>query len=886
MKETSLSRGRVCLLVLLVALFCVFAGCTPVDDPGEMPQPDSWGYLRTQTTVVRVVPGYPDKMLYWTIFQGTGQDVSRVFVDVYHKTSVSTLDDYIATIDGAGWETRSSDKDGTARYRYYIKGNSTLEISYFAATQEEKGSVPGGWNLHIRVSEADSGLSLHTVDVNGGKLADGQENVTVTDNAYVQFRAEADGKKTFHYWIINGTKYTDRDVLMYINGDTVATAYYEQRTAEGLYLVPLERGGYAVTAFDGGGRALTIPAMHDGGKILEIQEGAMQAFSGKELVIEQGIEKIGDDAFKECASLERLTLPDTLKTIGKRAFLSCGLQSVRLPASLVSVGERAFSGNLALGTLDASVVHPGILGLNSFSNTPALTALFMYIPDAMTQELLVIPFGGVAKNSVVQLTVSGGACSASVAAYFPSVKTLGISADTTLAPYTLGAFAKLTTVTFDADETRYLFRGGAVLSKDGKTLVAVLPASIGSLYTYPASVERVEEGAFYGASELKILTVSFTGATNADYNAETDAVKNLHHIFGTKEYAGSYAAVYRTDDGTETTYYLPALDILSVTGESVLAPGALTAFHTVQSLQLSALDTLLDLFGGQTVPKTLKQVRLTDVHTLNENAFNGCKNLQTILLPDTLTTVGAYAFAGTAVTTVALPDTLLFVDDYAFMDAAVEAVAFPAGVQFGAAVLQGTKSLATLSIPLPDAHFGVLFGTELPKTSGFKKVADADMHTYYYLPETLTTLRVTGEGSVAGYAFAGASMLRYVSLGQGVCAIGESAFSACTSLVALTIEGDLGAIGQNAFVGCAALAVVVLEDSAPFEIDEDTFPANLVEIRVADERYQDYCDAAAWAAVQDKLVQKSAPVNVDIFHDGKDTEGLMPEGLHVGEGRH
>lgn len=51
---------------------------------------------------------------------------------------------------------------------------------------------------------------------------------------------------------------------------------------------------------------------------------------------------IGDYAFSDNAALEAVELPETLETIGKRAFMRSGLASVTVPASVSEIGDWAF----------------------------------------------------------------------------------------------------------------------------------------------------------------------------------------------------------------------------------------------------------------------------------------------------------------------------------------------------------------------------------------------------------------------------------------------------------------------------------------------------------------------------------------------------------------
>lgn len=55
------------------------------------------------------------------------------------------------------------------------------------------------------------------------------------------------------------------------------------------------------------------------------------------------VTSIGFYAFSSCNSLTQLTLPESLNTIGKRAFKETKIKSLIIPSSLTSIGEEAFA---------------------------------------------------------------------------------------------------------------------------------------------------------------------------------------------------------------------------------------------------------------------------------------------------------------------------------------------------------------------------------------------------------------------------------------------------------------------------------------------------------------------------------------------------------------
>lgn len=73
------------------------------------------------------------------------------------------------------------------------------------------------------------------------------------------------------------------------------------------------------------------------------------------LVIGEGIEEIGKEAFTMCQSLVNVSLPSTLKTIGEMAFDSCfNLKSIDIPDSVTHIGYRAFGYCLNMESINLS----------------------------------------------------------------------------------------------------------------------------------------------------------------------------------------------------------------------------------------------------------------------------------------------------------------------------------------------------------------------------------------------------------------------------------------------------------------------------------------------------------------------------------------------------
>lgn len=88
-------------------------------------------------------------------------------------------------------------------------------------------------------------------------------------------------------------------------------------------------------------------------------------------VCKEGVEFISPHAFEDHKELEKVQLPNTIKTIGERAFANTGLTEISMPASLQKLGKEVFhSCPLFLVVFDGQVPE-GAEAFNGASFTPS-----------------------------------------------------------------------------------------------------------------------------------------------------------------------------------------------------------------------------------------------------------------------------------------------------------------------------------------------------------------------------------------------------------------------------------------------------------------------------------------------------------------------------------
>lgn len=116
--------------------------------------------------------------------------------------------------------------------------------------------------------------------------------------------------------------------------------------------------------------------------VTRIESSAFQGASMENISLPGGLYTIGDHAFKNCSQLTSLSLPGSLSSLGRGAFQNCDtLTSATLPAGLTVIGDNVLAdcANLSRVTL---VPGSTIIGAGAFRNCGSLTQVT--VPDSVT----------------------------------------------------------------------------------------------------------------------------------------------------------------------------------------------------------------------------------------------------------------------------------------------------------------------------------------------------------------------------------------------------------------------------------------------------------------------------------------------------------------------
>ena len=485
------------------------------------------------------------------------------------------------------------------------------------------------------------------------------------------------------------------------------------------------------------------------------------------IVIPEAVTTIGEMVFSACRNLTSIVIPESVTTIGRGAFGGCSsLTSIVIPESVTTIGREAF-----VGCENLSVIIPNsvtIIGANAFHNVKAIAykgrasgkpwgaseVYTTYDEDGFiygdTWKTNLIGYAGSAQSITIPESVTKISANA-----FSGCSNLTVKIPNKIRNIGQNAFLNVKTI---------IYAGNATGSPWGARNVGIASDEEGFIYadaeetelvgyignatslTIPNSVISIAEGTFSGCSQLESITLPFVGDRPHE---STDTYQYpFGYIFGTENYEGGasteqYYYGSSTDNTTNTTYYIPS---------------------------------------------SLKSVTITGSNYIPYGAFNNCKHLTSITIPNSVTNIAEGAFSGcSSLESITLP----FVGDKPH---------------------EPTDNYRYT--------FGYIFGTKSydggSKTSQYYFNANSSTMVEYYIPSSLRTVTLTSGSLIPNYAFNQCQDLTSITIADGTTSIGACAFRSCNGMTSIAIPDGVTSIGPCAFLDCNSLISATIPNSVTY----------------------------------------------------------------------
>ena len=178
-------------------------------------------------------------------------------------------------------------------------------------------------------------------------------------------------------------------------------------------------------------------------------------------------------------------------------------------------------------------------------------------------------------------------------------------------------------------------------------------------------VSQLPGGLLKGCSNLQSLTIPFVGASK---NSTTASPSTLFgYIFGTSSFDGAEIAKQEYKYNFYEEYYVPtSLKTVVVTGGKVLH-GAFQGCKNIENITLPNDLTTIENYVFKSCTNLTNVIIPENVTSIGSNAFYECKYLYNIDIPENVTFIGYGAFYQcTRLQTIVIPDKVTKIDGFAF----------------------------------------------------------------------------------------------------------------------------------------------------------------------------------------------------------------------------
>lgn len=537
------------------------------------------------------------------------------------------------------------------------------------------------------------------------------------------------------------------------------------------------------------------------------------AFEGctdlRSVELPSSIKYINTDAFYGCEKLTDINLPEGLLSISQRAFYKCAMSSVTIPSTVTSMGNYVFNGCPAL----TSVTWNAVNCTSSFGT-------YEYAPFYYSRNIITsFTFG---EN--IQ-TIPPYLC-------YGMSKITNLDVPNTVTSLGTYAFAYCTSL-IDANIPNTLTTVPSCLFEGCSALPAII---------IPATVKTIGSDAFYNCKALASVNIdeglkainqraffscaltsvtipsTVTSIGNSAFNGCSKLTSvTWNAINCTSSYSSYENAPFYGARGSITSFSFgenvqtipPFLCYGMNNLTEIVVPNTVTSLGTYAFAYCTALT-------AANIPNTLT--------TVPQCLFEGCTALPAIIIPASVTTIGTDAFYNcTSLASVNLDEGLKSINTRAFRGCAMTSVTIPSTVtSVGSNAFSAMNNLTSVTWNAINCSSSYSTSDSAPFSGSQSKITSFTFGDQVqvippYLCYNMKQLKAIEfpetVTSIGEYAFCYCSGLTNIHLPNSITSLGRSSFGSCTALREANLPENIVTLPVSLFDGCTALPSIAIPAS-------------------------------------------------------------------------
>ena len=613
---------------------------------------------------------------------------------------------------------------------------------------------------------AVSGAKTYEINVNGKVIA---SNITKTvykvkteiidptsTNKYLISVRAVDENKTnksnYKSFLYDNSKKSGSIFEFYLNDDNttltlsaVNKAYKSQITAS--LTIPSVINGMSVTVlgeniFNGNKKISSVVLPSS---IVEIQNNAFTDSTLKEITLSENLKTIGEGAFIRCSQLNKISIPDSVVTIDKSAFLGCGtLNEIIFSAnsSLTTILDEAFKN---CSKLTSFILPSKVSSLGSGVFESSGLSNFDFNNNQLIKELPEKLFAG-CKFTSFKIPAAITLLSDGVFQNCKSLKTLFIDNSSSYDEIPANFLSSCDLLSYFGKESSYTENKNAII--------------------IPNTIKTIKESAFNKVSVSEI---------------EFENNSTLEEI--------------------EAKAFLENTSVTSITLPNSLkriGAGAFSSNSKLAEVNLSENNSLeiinKDAFKSTAYLKTFGSNRVIIGNVLYKGATKDI-TASSLVIDENIVSITDEAFKNASCKSITLPNNLKYIGDSSFEGCKVQEITFPDSLlKIGASAFKNASKLKSVSFSdnskLNEFKEETFMGCFLLESINIP-------NNVISIPKDFLNMTTSGKET---------SVLKSVTLGNGLQTIEENAFTSCIMLESISLPNSVISIANNAFINTSSLS--------------------------------------------------------------------------------